>query len=79
METTITTLQRGDFVRVKTDAPCRPGQDGMVMSVNGDQESVGLVFGFDRHNCAPSALGITYTGLTEAWRLDELDLASIER
>jgi hypothetical protein len=51
----------------------------MVMSVNGDQESVGLVFGFDRHNCAPSALGITYTGLTEAWRLDELDLASIER
>lgn len=69
-------LSRGAFVRVKEDSPFRPGQDGMVAALI-DEQRVGLVFGFDRHNRAPGPQGIVCTGLVEEWRLDELDLDSV--
>lgn len=68
-------LERGTFVRVKPDSEFRAGQDGMVMAAD-DGETVGLMFGYDRHN--QSQIGAT-TGLTEAWQLDELDLTSVCR
>lgn len=71
-------LRNGDFVRVKSTNEYRPGQDGMVMEED-DGEMVCLFFGCDRYNRSPSVTGITFTGLREAWNLDELDLSSIER
>lgn len=35
-------LQKGDFVRVKSDSEFRPGQDGMVVEPS-DGHSVGLI------------------------------------
>ncbi len=69
-------LKPGDFVRVKADSEFRPGQDGMVVEAGGG-DSVGLVFGFDRHNQGPDETGIVRTGLTEEWFLYELDLATV--
>jgi hypothetical protein len=69
-------LHKGDFVRVKAGSEFRAGQDGMVTDAD-DGQSVGLLFGCDRHNRQPEDLGVTVTGLTEAWLLAELDLASI--
>jgi hypothetical protein len=69
-------LKHGSFVRVKGDSEFRSGQDGMVVHAD-DGLSVGLVFGSDRYNQSPTDLGITFTGLTEEWMLDELDLNSI--
>lgn len=69
-------LKKNAFVLVKPDGDFRAGQDGMVVSVGSD-DTVGLLFGFDRHNRSPSQTGLTYTGLVEEWRLDELDLASV--
>lgn len=70
-------LNKGDFVRVKPTSASRAGQDGMVVSPD-DGQAVGLVFSSDRYNRRPEDLGIVVTGLTEEWRLDELDLTSIE-
>lgn len=69
-------LKNGSFVRVKSDSEFRSGQDGMVVQAD-DGLSVGLVFGSDRYNQSPGDLGVTVTGLTEEWLLDELDLNSI--
>lgn len=69
-------LNKGNFVRVKSDSDARPGQDGMVVSED-DGSVVGLVFGWDRFNRSPEALGVTRTGLVEEWPLIELDLTSI--
>lgn len=69
-------LKRGDFVRVKPTGDFRPGQDGMVVDA-GDGTEVGLMFGCDRFNRYPGQLGITFTGLTEAWTVAELDLTDI--
>lgn len=74
----MTLLQRGDFVRVKATLDFRPGQDGMVVAED-DGETVGLTFGFDRYNRSATETGATLSGLTEEWRLDELDLSSIDR
>ncbi len=70
-------IQKGDFVRVKASSDFRPGQDGMAL-VADDGETVGLLFGSDRHNRSASELGITATSLVEEWLLGELDLSSIE-
>jgi hypothetical protein len=70
------TLNRGDFVRVKTASEFRPGQDGMVIDA-GDGAEVGLMFGCDRFNRGFDNLGITFTGLIEAWNVDELDLPDV--
>ncbi len=70
-------IQQGDFVRVKVNSDFRPGQDGMAV-VADDGTTVGLLFGFDRHNRSASELGITSTSLAEEWLLSELDLNSIE-
>ncbi len=73
---TTNSLHRGAFVRVKATSDFRPGQDGMVVDA-GDGIEVGLLFGCDRYNRGPDQLGITFTGLTEAWTADELDLTDI--
>lgn len=71
------TLKIGDFVRVKRTGEFRPGQDGMVVDA-GNGIEVGLMFGHDRFNRSPAQLGITFTGLIEAWAVDELDLTGRE-
>lgn len=73
----MSTLQKGDFVRVKDDSVCRAGQDGMVVAPVVDGQ-VGLFFGFDRYGRGPEKTGVVVTGATEAWMLDELDLATLE-
>jgi len=69
-------LKPGDFVRVKASSDFRPGQDGMVVDA-GDGNEIALMFCYDRHGRSPSKLGITCTGLTEAWTVGELDLSSV--
>ena len=71
-------LKRGDFVRVKKTSEFRAGQDGMVMDA-GDGIELGLFFGYDRYNRSPADNGVIYTGLTEAWRVDELDTDDVGR
>ena len=71
-------LARGDFVRVKATSDFRPGQDGMVVAED-DGETVGLTFGFDRYNRSATETGTTLGAGVEEWRLDELDLSSIDR
>ncbi len=78
MKTILPVLRPGNFVRVKQGSDFRGGQDGMVTAAD-DGELVGLMFGCDRNNQLPADLGVTVTGLTEAWELDELDLATISR
>lgn len=68
-------LQRGDFVRVKSDVDFRGGLDGMVIDGDLGDSLVGLIFGFDRHNHYQQT---NSCGGPEAWHLDELDLDSIE-
>lgn len=68
------TIQPGDFVRVRADSDFRAGQDGMAVAAD-DGQAVGLMFGHDRYNRAPTQPG---SSLVEEWRLDELDLASVE-
>ena len=75
MDTRNPALRLGDFVRVKADSEFRAGQDGMVTAADDGQE-VGLLFGSDRYNQHPDDLGVTVTGLTEAWQLTELDLTT---
>lgn len=70
------TLKRGDFVWVKSTSEFRPGQDAMVVNAD-DGIEVSLLFGCDRFNRHPDQLGVTLTGLTEAWTVDELDLTEI--
>lgn len=69
-------LQKGDFIRVKSDSEFRPDQDGMVVE-RSDGASVGLVFGFDRFGRGPVETGVVMTGLTEEWFLCELDLCTL--
>lgn len=69
-------LKNGDFVRVKSNSDFRANQDGMVVQAD-DGCTVGFIFGYDRHNQSPSELNITFTGLTEEWSLDELDLNTL--
>lgn len=69
-------LKEGDFVQVRADSSFRPGQDGMVVEAD-DGKTVGLMFGCDRHGRGPFELGITFSALTEAWDLTELDLGSV--
>ncbi len=71
-------LRAGDFVRVKAEGRFRPGQDGMVID-GGAEAAVGLVFQTDRYGRDQSETGAVITGLVEAWNLNELDLASVER
>lgn len=67
----------GAFVRVSDTSLDRAGQDGMVVAPS-DGETVGLLFGYDRYARAPEQIGVVCTGLVESWKLDDLDLSSIE-
>lgn len=42
-------LRWGDFVRVKSNSPERPGHDGMVMASPDENGEVGLTFYYDRY------------------------------
>lgn len=63
---------KGEFVRVKADAQFRPGQDGLVTSVEGAGH-LGMFFAFERHNRRSDA--VPSVG-TELWHVDELDLTT---
>jgi hypothetical protein len=69
-------LKNGDFVRVKSNSDFRASQDGMVVQAD-DGCTVGLLFGYERDNQSPTELNITFTGLTEEWALNELDLDTV--
>jgi hypothetical protein len=48
----------------------------MVLQAD-DGCTVGLLFGYERDNQSPTELNITFTGLTEEWALNELDLDTV--
>lgn len=74
-----TNLQRGDFIRVKSDNKFRPNIDGQVVSYDAEEKVVGLTFGYDRYNEMQYRNGrIVICVGTEAWSLDELDMSSLE-
>lgn len=68
-------LMAGDFIRVRADHEdhTRAGLDGLVLAMDGD--AVTLTFQFDRSNRPVKAICVG----PEEWRLDELDLASVDR
>ena len=65
-------LAPGNFVRVKAVSETKAGADGMVVKDFGD--SVGLIFGYDRH-CQPQHLQCVGT---ELWEKHELDLSTVD-
>jgi len=68
----MTQIRSGSFIRVKSTSDFRPGQDGMVCTVDGD--TLGLFFGADRHNVIQNTECVG----TEAWHISELDTSTIE-
>lgn len=69
-------MKSGTFIRVRYDHPnpARAGKDGMVVFDTPDEdESVGLSFGFDRHNVPQHCQCVG----TELWLKSELDMSTI--
>lgn len=66
-------MKPGDFIRVREDlnAPNRAGKDGMVVEVY--ENSVALLFHYDRHN---QAQGCWCVG-PEMWFKRELDFNTL--
>lgn len=80
----MSTLLYGDFVRVKSDAEFRAGQDGMVITPEDASGEAGLIFYYDRYGQTTYTRGSNGSWPTpcegvEAWALGELDLTTIDR
>lgn len=69
-------LQRGDFVRVRSDLDDpAAGSDGMVIKDQDSEGHVGLMFHYGRSGDL-QRYGL---GIPEDWHVSELDLSSIDR
>lgn len=85
IDTEMTEIRYGDFVRVRKDAEFRAGQDGMVAAPPDGDGELGMVFYYDRYGNSVRSTSITGNSFPtpcegiEAWNVAELDLATLER